>query len=93
LLFLYHRRVQKWKKNTKTIVIAIIAILIIISVVSGVTYAFFAVSATSDNYVKGTSAYDSNALTLEISQVSSGNGLVIPLVDDFIENAVAGMWG
>lgn len=84
---------MKKEKNTKTIIIAIVSILVIISLISGVTYAFFAVSATSSNYVKGTSAYDPNALSIEVTQVSSGNGLLIPLVDSFIGNATAGIGG
>lgn len=79
-----------FRKKNKIMFFSILVVLTLIFSVAGVTYAFFSAVATSNEYIKGSSAYTSEAFGLEIAQVSDGTGSMVPLLDSSIPTAVAG---
>lgn len=80
-------------KQNKILVISIIAVIILICMIAGGTYAFFAAQVSSSQYIAGTSAFSDENIKLEITQVSSGTGKLIPQLDSAIQKAVTGANG
>ena len=81
------------KSDNKHIYILFISVLTLITAIAGATYAYFSATATNNNVVKGESAYDANALQVDVEQVSSGTGKLIPQLDSSIQGAVTGASG
>lgn len=76
-------------KDLKGIAFISVGILTVIVAIAGATYAYFAVTATNNNVIKGDSAYVSNALTLAVTEkTSTGAKKLIPQKDQAIQNAV-----
>ena len=64
----------------------LMGILTLVMAIAGSTYAYFAVSTTSKgNEITGTSAYGDAALTIEISQISTGTGKLVPQLGSAIQ--------
>lgn len=84
---------DNFKENNKIIYLMIVVILTLVVAIIGTTYAYFSANATDTNNIYGSSAYDANTLSVEVTQVSSGNGNLIPQLDSAIQNAVTGATG
>lgn len=84
---------EQGKKNNdiKGISFVTVGILTIIVAIAGASFAFFQVSATNSNTIKGTSAYTANALGLTVSDKTSstvGSKALIPQLNSAIKSAV-----
>ena len=79
--------------DNKALLFTIVGVLTLIVAIAGSTYAFFSVSATNTDVIKGGSAYDADTLQLAITQKSSGTGELVPQKDTAIQNAVTGTGG
>lgn len=89
---------QDKKKNNdyKGISLITVGILTIVVAIAGSTFAFFAVSATNSNTIKGSSAYTTTALNLTVSDKTSstvGTKALIPQLDSAIKNAITANGG
>ena len=81
------------KKESKIMFFSLLGVLTLITAIAGATYAYFSATATNNNVIKGESAYDANALKLEITQVSAGEGKLVPQLNSAIQKAVEGASG
>lgn len=79
--------------NRKKLLFLIISVFFLIISVAGVSYAYFAATATSEDYISGGAAAGDNTLKLEIEQVSDGEGELIPQLDTAIGKAITGATG
>lgn len=78
------------KKDNKMMFFSLVTVLTLITAIVGATYAYFSATASDNNTVRGESAYDANALKLDIEQVSDGNGKLVPQLDSAIQNGITG---
>lgn len=81
------------KKENKIMFFSLLGVLTLITAIAGATYAYFSATATNNNVIKGESAYDANALKLEVTQVSAGEGKLVPQLNSVIQKAVEGASG
>ena len=81
------------KKESKIMFFSLLGVLTLITAIAGATYAYFSATATNNNVIKGESAYDANALKLEVTQVSAGEGKLVPQLNSAIQKAVEGASG
>lgn len=81
------------KKESKIMFFSLLGVLTLITAIAGATYAYFSATATNNNVIKGESAYDANALKLEVNQVSAGEGKLVPQLNSAIQKAVEGASG
>ena len=79
------------KKESKIMFFSLLGVLTLITAIAGATYAYFSATATNNNVIKGESAYDANALKLEVNQVSAGEGKLVPQLNSAIQKAVEGL--
>lgn len=90
---MYNTDVKKTKNRGGSFYL-LMGILTLVMAIAGSTYAYFAVSATSNgNEITGTSAYGDTALTIEISQISTGTGKLVPQLGSAIQKAYTGTGG
>ena len=78
------------KKESKIMFFSLLGVLTLITAIAGATYAYFSATATNNNVIKGESAYDADALSLEVKQVSAGEGKLVPQLSSAIQSAVQG---
>lgn len=78
------------KKESKIMFFSLLGVLTLITAIAGATYAYFSATATNNNVIKGESAYDAGALSLEVKQVSAGEGKLVPQLSSAIQSAVQG---
>ena len=81
------------KKESKIMFFSLLGVLTLITAIAGATYAYFSATATNNNIIKGESAYDADALSLEVNQVSAGEGKLVPQLNSAIQKAVEGASG
>ena len=81
------------KKESKIMFFSLLGVLTLITAIAGATYAYFSATATNNNVIKGESAYDADALSLEVNQVSAGEGKLVPQLNSAIQKAVEGASG
>ena len=81
------------KKESKIMFFSLLGVLTLITAIAGATYAYFSATATNNNLIKGESAYDANALKLEVTQVCAGEGKLVPQLNSAIQKAVEGASG
>ena len=81
---------KKLKKNKYRLLTVIIWIFSYFILMTGVTYAYFALSASDEKNIVGTAA--SGNLNLTVSRVapSNDNNVLVPLLDNALENAISG---
>lgn len=84
----------KMTKNRGGSFYLLMGILTLVMAIAGSTYAYFAVSATSNgNEITGSSAFDDAGLKIEISQISTGTGKLVPQLGSAIQKAYTGTGG
>lgn len=84
---------ENFEKNNKLMFLSLVGVLTLIVAIAGTTYAYFSVTATNNNVITGSSAYDEGALSVVVTQESDGTGKLVPQLDAAIQSAVTGSTG
>lgn len=91
--------IEKKNNDNKGITLITVGILTIIVAIAGATFAFFQVTATDSNVIKGESAYTANNLGLKVTLSSSAaTGKLVPQLEktgttNLLQKAVTGTGG
>ena len=91
--------IEKKNNDSKGITLITVGILTIIVAIAGATFAFFQVTATNNNVIKGESAYTTNNLDLKVTLSSSAaTGKLVPQYEkigttNLLQKAVTGTGG
>lgn len=84
---------ENFEENNKLMFLSLVGVLTLIVAIAGTTYAYFSVTATNNNVITGSSAYDEGALSVVVTQESDGTGKLVPQLDAAIQSAVTGATG
>jgi len=82
--------IKEEKKDLKGITFLAVGILTIVVAIAGATFAWFAVTASNNNVIKGDSGYTASSLTLtvtETSAVASASKKLVPQLDAAVKTA------
>lgn len=91
--------IKKQNNDGKGITLITVGILTIIVAIAGATFAFFQVTATNNNVIKGESAYVANNLELKVTLSSAAaTGKLVPQLEktgttNILQKAVTGATG
>ena len=78
------------ENDLKGITFLVVGILTVVVAISGATFAWFAVTASNNNVISGTSGYTATSLTLtvaETSAVASASKKLVPQLDAAVKTA------